>query len=725
MWLRLVLLVALIAGGIACYSYLNSPSKYVARQVKSLPEPLTDTKPALDFSTHVRFSPRPEETFNFPIAIGASGPSQPLYAGPAQYPFYCMTIDSGLGQPQVDNQQGWGVPVYQTLEQMGNKNSQIGYSKDCSLATQVSYGAELENGDIVVFASKAEMPQQARQLFQLEIGTINRFIYLIIMPLSQLGESDVIVQSNPNNRWNGKLIYQFLGGSGIGFRQGKMRAKRAIERRIEQLRAGYAVITSTGNKTSYTYNMLLAEDTARRVKHQFVSLYGQPEYTVGIGGSGGGLAQYLIGQNSTGILDAAIPLYSYPDMISQTLYALDCDLFNNYYAFRSPEPSYWQHWPNRIHLEGMNARNGDTHVSAVLEPVNQLLSLRWPQMPQGNSECINGWFGLSTYIHNPAQGFLREFFADDVVSDVHWSYWEDMVDVFGRDNAGFANQTWDNQGVQYGLTALKQGDISPQRFIDINWYIGGWKPLQEMASERLLGASLGKKGMLWLSLWSRHNISQASSKQPAPRMKASTQAVEMAYRSGQVFIGEIDLPIIDVRHYLEAELDMHHFSASLATRLRMKAAQGHAKNQVIWVADKNHTPVNEAFTAIDNWMQARLANPKLAAWQVKPNELTDTCFDEQGQVIAAGTKVWHGSWNQQPAGKCAQHFPPFSNSRVMAGGPWSGSIFSCHKVPVTQAIKQGVYGDIDMSSYQQKLTQIFPDGVCDYQQGDQARPSQL
>ena len=114
-----------------------------------------------------------------------------------------------------------------------------------------------------------------------------------------------------------------------------------MQRQVNQLLDGYAIISSSGNKTSYTYNMLLAEDTARRVKKQFTSLYGEPIYTVGVGGSGGGLAQYLIAQNSTGILDGLLPLYSYPDMISQTTYALDCDLLNNYFTFRANDRNAW------------------------------------------------------------------------------------------------------------------------------------------------------------------------------------------------------------------------------------------------------------------------------------------------------------------------------------------------------------------------------------------------
>ena len=734
---RLGLLLLLIIGAVMLIYWLfTPPSKYLARQVKALPKSSivsvdessasADQKslsPLLNFRQHIRATPRPPETFNFPIQLGQVGPTETLYAGAPQYPFFCMTLDSGLGQPSVDNQQGWGVPVYDHQDNLGKQAHIIGYSKDCALATQSRYAVELANGDIQVFNQlpPEHVSQAAQQLFQLEVGTINRFLYLLILPVTQLSPAQV----NQQLRWNGKLIYQFEGGSGIGFRQGKLRIKRAIERRLEQLRLGYAVVTSTANKTSHTYNMLLAEDTARRVKQQFVSLYGEPEYTVGIGGSGGGLAQYLIGQNSTGVIDGAIPLYSYPDMISQTLYALDCDLLHNYYAFRSPEPEFWQDWPNRILVEGMNARSGETHVSAILEPINQLLAGRWPRMPQGNSECINGWFGLSTFIHNPAQGFLNEYFSEPVADQVQWSYWQDMVELFGRDELGFANQTWGNKGVQYGLSALIEQQISPERFIDINWHIGSWKPLAQMSPERILGASRGKKGILWLTLWSRHNITQATAQKPATRMAGSAQAAAVAYRSGQVFIGDIDLPIIDVRHYLEDQLDMHHSSASFATRLRIMAAQGHAQHQVIWMADQQYQPVAQAFEAMDRWLQARLAEPSKPAWVSKPNDILDTCFDAQGQVIASGDSVWHGRWNQQPLGACAKHFPSFSNSRIAAGGPWAGSIFRCRLIPVTQAIADGIYGDIDMQPYLSKLQAIFPEGVCDYRYPDQARPSDL
>ena len=716
---KLFLIVIAILAVWLGYLSVSSQAKYKARQVKAIPDITTSSSSTLDLSHHVKYSPRPEEVFQFPILLGKKGPSQPLYAGSAQYPFYCMTLDSGLGQPLIDNQKGWGVPVYKTEQDIGNKSAIIGYSKDCSLNTKTLYAGELANGEIELIT---EPPAKEYQyLYQLEIGTINRFIYLIVMPVELVSSQ----QTANKSLWNKKLIYQFLGGSGIGFRQGKLRIKRTIERRKEQLHQGYAVVTSTGNRTSYTYNMLLAEDTARRVKSQFVSLYGEPLYTVGIGGSGGGLAQYLIGQNSEGILDALIPLYSYPDMVSQTLYALDCDLFNNYYAFRAEQTDFWQHWPNRILVEGMNAKNGDTHPSALLEPINQLLSASWPTYPKGNSECINGWFGLSTFIHNPAQGFLNEFFADKVVDKTHWNYWEDMAELFGRDDLGFANQTWGNIGVQYGLKALIDGKLTPQQFIHLNWYIGSWKPANRMQSESIFLTWLHKKSVLWLSLWSRHNITQATAEQPAPRASASSKAVEMAYRSGQVFVGNIDLPMLDVRHYLEPELDMHHMSASFASRLRINQTKGHHKHHIIWVAEQGYSPVDRAFQVMDEWLANIRHEPNKPSWQLKPKQLQDSCFNSTGQIVEQGTNVWDGAWNNQPEGSCHQAYPPFSNSRVMAGGPWQGSIFQCQLIPVELAIEKGLYQDIDMSAFKNKLNQIFPQGVCDYQASDQAKPDKL
>ena len=93
---------------------------------------------------------------------------------------------------------------------------------------------------------------------------------------------------------------------------------------------GYAIAYSTGDMTGTHYNLQLGGETAIMVKDRFVSAYGEPRYTVGVGGSGGAIQQYVYGQNHPGLLDAAIPQYSYPDMVTQTIHVGDCELLERW-----------------------------------------------------------------------------------------------------------------------------------------------------------------------------------------------------------------------------------------------------------------------------------------------------------------------------------------------------------------------------------------------------------
>ncbi|WP_036824706.1 DUF6351 family protein, partial [Photobacterium sanctipauli] len=524
-----------------------------SRQVKAVAEPQPNY--LLDVKQHISQTPRPKETFPFPIQVGEVGPTQSLYSGKNLYPFYCMTVDSKLGQPLVDNQDGFGVPVYDTDEFEEFDREQlaehlVGYSKDCSLPTRLAYVVVDRNKTLHLRTAQElalNPPAAGELLLRIEQGTINRYIYTIAMPIG----IDEVGSQTSSNSWNQRLIYRFEGGSGIGFRQGRLKLFRLINKELDQLEKGYAVITSSGNKTSYGYNMLLAEDTARRVKTQFVSLFGEPLYTIGIGASGGGLAQYLIGQNSQGILDALMPLYSYPDMISVSTYALDCDLLNNYFSFRA-DKEQWQDWNKRQAVEGLRAINGAEQKFGWLQPLNQLLQGQFPDFPSGNNECINGYFGLSSYIYNPKQGFIKPFYHDSVVEQVNWHYWQEMAQVFGVDKQGFANSTWDNVGVQYGLEALLAGQILFDEFIDLNRQIGAWKPFNKMQPEQKLSLAAGLPPV-WLSLWGNHNITNVTDN-PASRFSADLTGIERAYRYGQIFIGQLTLPTIDIRHYLEDEL---------------------------------------------------------------------------------------------------------------------------------------------------------------------------
>ena len=94
-------------------------------------------------------------------------------------------------------------------------------------------------------------------------------------------------------------------------------------------------------------------------------------------------------------------------------------------------------------------------------------------------------------------------------------------------------------------------------------------------------------------------------------------------------------------------------------------------------------------------------------------------------------------WNIQPstrnlssqkedAGLCTKAFPLYSTSRIVAGGDIKGDVFKCHLIPVEEAIARSFYEPVAIDGPTRAvLEQIFPDGVCDYSQGDMGRPADL
>jgi hypothetical protein len=212
---------------------------------------------------------------------------------------------------------------------------------------------------------------------------------------------------------------------------------------------------------------------------------------------------------------------------------------------------------------------------------------------------------------------------------------------------------------------------------------------------------------------------------PAPRTHADKEAIEAVFQSGHVFMGKADIPVLDMRHYLEAELDMHHLSASFAIRLRMQDFYGHADHHVMWVMEKPHEPVLEAVQQLDEWIQARQGRPDGDLLAAKPQGLQDTCFNGRGAIVAEGQGVWDGEWNNKSPGDCTQAYPFFRTSRIVAGSHWQGDVFKCELRPVRDALRAGDYGKIDMNQYLADLERVFPQGVCDYRQTSEAKKSVL
>jgi hypothetical protein len=619
----------------------------------------------------------------------------PVFSGPHQNPFVCTVQDEGLGQPLIDHDSE-GFPVFAGGEI-------IGYSQDCSAETLVQYVYGSTEGGFKPFTPGGDRPAD---MARWERGTINRFIYSIAM----LAPGDTGPDDLSRSAWNGRLIYYFQGGVAIGHDQGSPSGSRMLY--DYGLSKGYGVVYSTGNKTGTHYNLVLGGETALMVKERFIELYDVPLYTVGVGGSGGAIQQYVYGQNHKGLVDAAIPQYSYPDMVTQAVHVGDCELLEFYMDILDGANPRWQTWSNRTLLEGMNA--SDT----VFNPYTQSV---------GNTECINGWRGLSPLALNPLYGHVdgQELIEpQSAVVAIKWSHFDDLVNVYGVDADGFAKNFWDNVGVQYGLTSVASGAITPAEFLKVNTVVGGWKNEPDMVQE---GSPFFPPGVIDLSNWDpwsqRNQVYSVNPAAPAPRTQGNVDAMNAAYEAGLVFVGDIDIPIVDWRNYLEGQLDMHNSHQSFSSRQRLLAYDGDADNQVIWFTAPLFDQTPEAFEVIDEWMMNIFANPDAGVAGNKPSRAVDRCFDAGGNEIAAGDDVWAGILDDGPPGACTSLFPVYGTSRIAAGGPIRGSFFKCALKPVTQAIADGDYGVWTPSPLEQAaLEGIFPEGVCDFSQPDAGLP---
>lgn len=619
----------------------------------------------------------------------------PVFSGPRQYPFLCRTENAGLGLPLVDNQDGQGYRVV--------VNGVVtGWSRDCGAAPVTDRLYRAANGQFKSMPADGTRPADMTTTTTLdgrtldyvikrERGVSNRFVYSIAM-------------LDDETAWNKRVIYRFDGGVAIGHDQGRLPGGALYH---EGLSLGYAILYSTGNRTNTHYNLTLGAETALMLKEHFTETHGVPMYTVGVGGSGGGLQQYVYGQNfGHRIIDAAIPQYSYPDMVTQTIHVGDCELLEYYMDVTDAANPKWANWENRTALIGMNAS------ATVPNP--------YRGNAPGSTECVRGWRGLTPLTLNPLWTQLDPLWANmdppGVALTVKWTHAQDLETVYGVDAEGYARNSWDNVGVQYGLSGLTSGFLTPEEFLNLNARVGTWKEAKDMVQEGCPFTPSVCATPAQFDPWSARNmkLSPDGGITPAPRRTGDRLAIAAAYTSGHVFQGKIDIPIIDWRHYLEDQLDMHNSHQSFASRQRMLNFDGNASNQVIWFTDARPA------VAFDQTPQALAA---MDAWVLNGVRPTDRCFTTTGAEIASGSGVWDGVLDAKPAGACTQQFPLYGTSRTVAGGPIQGGVYACHLQSVSSAIDHGLYGSWAPSAAEkQRLEQIFPTGVCDYSKGDVSKP---
>ncbi|WP_442875986.1 DUF6351 family protein [Amycolatopsis sp. NBC_01480] len=562
----------------------------------------------------------------------------PVFSGPQQVPFYCQTTAFGL------------APAVMPL---------------CSAPTVVSYVYRNTAGAFAPLADPAGRPadlaaakvggRSVPYVVRVETGTIDRAVY----QMAALYDGRDPSPFTPNTSWNDRLVYTFGGGCNAGYHQGASTAGVLNDLFLAQ---GYAVTSSSLNVLDNNCSSIISAEAAMMVKEHFIDTYGPVAHTIGWGGSGGAIQQYDIADAYPGILDGIVPDVTFTDPSTTLDPVVDCRLLDNFFAGAGSSFTAAQ----RTAVAGF--RDYDSCVSWDAAFANRVTA----------TDSCNAAIPVSATwdpVINP--------------NGVRCNADEQLVNQLGRDpRTGFVRSTLDNVGVQYGLAALKAGQISAAQFVALNAGIGGL---------------------------------DYTGKPQTARTAADPRAVRTAYADDLVNSAGLGLrttPIIDQRVDLDLagfgnEADnIHTMEWSFAMRQRLLAANGTAANQVIIESgaamDQSAAVTGYELNAMDRWLTAIDADHSdhgQAAKVIadKPVGLGDGCYLSATQRILAPV-------TDPATGPCAATYPVASNPRQVAGEPKAMNVLTCSLQPINWAD----YTVTFTAAEQAQLRSAFPRGVCNY-----------
>ncbi|TDD26827.1 hypothetical protein E1218_12250 [Kribbella turkmenica] len=560
----------------------------------------------------------------------------PIFAGPQVQPWICETEKFGLGPA---NGSGCAAPTrYDYFYKSTETNKFEPYDLKMPPASQLVASTTTDEGVTVPYIVRRER------------GVMDRGIY----DIAALFDPDAAWQPwAPQKAWNGKLLAFFHAGASLSHKQGG-RAGIPDVFNVQNLgdlplSRGFAVMTSTLLFGANSMNDIVQAEALTMMKEHFIEDYGPVRYTLSVGWSGGSVPQYTIADNYPGLLDGIAPWWSAPDWWTWT--ALDvneCSQLGHY--FEKADPRLWANPADKAAVGGAPPDGswcGPTHSLSVstdrtnLDPRFGCTSSdpepEWVYNPQTNTR------GTRCTL----QDYLRGVFAP-------------------RASDGFAMRPVDNVGVQYGLTPLLRGQISAAQFVDLNAKVGG--------------TDIDNN---WI---------------PA-RTKADLSALHTAYQAGRIVSGRqlAKVPIFDLES--PDGVDIHAKVRPMMLRDRLVAANGHAKNMVLWDANSFSewtTMAREAFLTLDQWVAGIKADVSNAPVEVKvlrhkPTEARDTCWTDG-----------------KPGAECR---PTYSKPRIVAGGPVANDILKCQLKPLDWKD----YGPIKFTTEQKHMLRTaFPTGVCDW-----------
>ena len=475
--------------------------------------------------------------------------------------------------------------------------------------------------------------------------------------------------------WNHKLLTHFGPNTAPHYSQPS--ASPVMDDKA--LSRGFMVANNGLQIHGENTNDVVSTESFMMLKEHIIEAYGPIRYTIAEGCSGGSY-QIMDEAMYPGLIDGLQPNCTFVDLWTTASDVFDCGLLAHYFEGTAPGGAPMGPWVPAIdgHKDPSDCAAWDATFYNYSDPTNA-------------SHCNLD----ASLVYNPDTnpGGVRCTIADYMKSIFGLrppSEWTAPEKKIGH---GFANLPWGNEGVQYGLEALRSGQITPDEFVDLNQKIGGIT---------------------------------IDGKPQAARTSVDENTASIAYRSGAVMDAKwiADVPIVDLRAYTESG-EIHTTGNSVKLRARLDKANGNHDNEIIWTWN-NGVPITgvgppkdielKSFLLIDKWLSRIEADKRDVSEARKvaldrPRDAVDACFVGSPGPPAPGTTSTPGDQEITDPGQCNSLYPSYSLTRPAAGAPKTDDIVQCALSPINpEDYLPATLSDAQLAT----MRQTFPNGVCDY-----------
>jgi hypothetical protein len=590
----------------------------------------------------------------------------PIFSGPQVQPWRCT---NGTSDPQCNKPAEYRLLYKSTDGTLEGLQPYDPANPPDDLATTTT-----EKGQTLPFIVQQERGWQARDEYK-------------ILQLVQLDAQGKVLPWQPwapQAQWNHKVLITHGGSCGtdhgtgsapLGDYAGTIPANPIIEQSyIVALGRGYAVMSTALDNLGHNCNLVTAAESLMMAKERLIEQYGEVRYTIGTGCSGGAITQQHVANAYPGIYDGLITTCAYPDALSTGAQFADLHLMRGYFE----NPSKWAPgvvWsPQQFgdvegHASHLNAvTTSELFFQSVTDPSNCDGGVPAPQRYHRELNPTGVRCGLMDYMVN-------------VLGQRPPEVWSPMEIAAGRGFGGFFAA---NDGIEYGLKALRAGRITPAQFVDLNAKIGG--------------VDIDFK--------------------PVPgRLKGDVASIEAAYLSGGVNSTNNMDQVAIINSAGPDPGAAHDTVHAWWTRWRLDREQGHHDNHVMWtgpvalIGDPHY--LVQSLHAMNRWLAAVEADtsdtPRAQKIVLnKPADIHDQCSD------GAGHKLLDEVCPEAIQGR-------FTSPRQEAGGPITDDVMKCRLKPLRRADHTFVVAGVDTGveipftdAEWAQLEAVFAEGVCDY-----------